>query len=274
MDGQDGASVGGAVASFDFSGQTVLVTGGSRGVGLRLTEAFLGAGAHVVTCGRHEPDPGDLPTVAGPDGVERTAVFMQTDIRQADQAKELVAFAAERFGRLDVLVNNAGGSPYKMAADITANFATAITALNLFGPFYCAQAANEIMQAQEHGGSIVNITSISGIRATPGAAFYGAAKAGLLNLTQTLSVEWAPKVRVNCVTAGLLDTGSGEDHYGGEAGLARVAATIPLGRLGTPDDVVGPVLFLASPASAFVTGSSLLAHGGDQWPAYIAAAAG
>jgi NAD(P)-dependent dehydrogenase (short-subunit alcohol dehydrogenase family) len=273
VDAHDGGA-GGSVAEYDFTGRTVLVTGGSRGVGHRLVEAFLAAGADVVTCGRHEPDPGDLPTRSGPDGVERTALFHETDVRQADQAKELVAFTTDRFGRLDVLVNNAGGSPYKMAADITANFATAITALNLFGPFFCAQAANEVMQAQEGGGSIINITSISGIRATPGAAFYGAAKAGLLNLTQTLSVEWAPAVRVNCVTAGLLDTGSGEDHYGGPEGLARVAATIPLGRLGTPDDVVGPVFFLASPASAFVTGSSLLAHGGDQWPAYIAAAAG
>ncbi len=273
MDAQDGGA-GDSVANYDFTGRTVLVTGGSRGVGRRLVEAFVSAGADVVTCGRHEPDPGDLPTRTGPDGVARTAVFKETDVRQADQAKDLVAFTTERFGRLDVLVNNAGGSPWKMAADITANFASAITALNLFGPFFCAQAANEVMQAQDGGGSIVNITSISGIRATPGAAFYGAAKAGLLNLTQTLAVEWAPAVRVNCVTAGLLDTGSGEDHYGGPDGLARVAATIPLGRLGTPDDVVGPVFFLASPASAFVTGSSLLAHGGDQWPAYIAAAAG
>jgi NAD(P)-dependent dehydrogenase (short-subunit alcohol dehydrogenase family) len=125
------------------------------------------------------------------------------------------------------------------------------------------------MAVQEDGGSIVNVASVSGLRPSPGASAYGAAKAGLINLTATLAVEWAPLVRVNCVTAGLLDTGAGDDFYGGPAGLAKVAATVPLGRMGTPDDVARACLFLASPASSYVSGANLVLHGGGEQPAYL-----
>ena len=119
--------------------------------------------------------------------------------------------------------------------------------LNLLAPLWCAQSAHKVMAVQEDGGSIVNVASVSGLRPSPGASAYGAAKAGLINLTTTLAVEWAPLVRVNCVTAGLLDTGAGDDYYGGPGGLERVAATVPLGRMGTPEDVAQACLFLASP---------------------------
>ena len=109
------------------------------------------------------------------------------------------------------------------------------------------------------------------MRPSPGASAYGAAKAGLINLTATLAVEWAPPVRVNCVTAGLLDTGAGDDFYGGPGGMARVAATVPLGRMGTPDDVAGACLFLASPAASYVSGANLVLHGGGEPPAYLGA---
>ena len=109
-------------------------------------------------------------------------------------------------GRLDVLVNNAGGSPSVPAADASPRFFASVVALNLLAPFYCARAANAVLQAGE-GGSILNIGSVSGVRPSPGTAAYGAAKAGLISLTQTLAVEWAPKVRVNCLTAGMVDTG-------------------------------------------------------------------
>ena len=262
-----------AQEALDFTDQVVIVTGGTRGLGLGITRAFLGAGAKVVVCGRHEPDEADLPRVPGPDG-DRVAEFVVADVREADQAQALVDVAVQRLGRLDVLVNNAGGSPYVEAAKASPRFFSSIVALNLFAAFYCAQAANAVFQTQESGGSIINIASVSGIRPTPGAVAYGAAKAGLVNLTQTLSVEWAPKVRVNAIVAGLLDTGAGADHYGGEEGLRRVAATIPLGRMGTPDDISGACLFLASPLASYVTGSDLLIHGGGEWPAYITAIQG
>jgi NAD(P)-dependent dehydrogenase (short-subunit alcohol dehydrogenase family) len=169
------------------------------------------------------------------------------------------------------LVNNAGGSPEVAAATASPRFSASIVALNLLAPLYCAQAANAVMQDQPEGGSITTITSVSGLRPSPGTAAYGAAKAGVISLTQSLAVEWAPKVRVNCLTAGLVATEGADDHYGGAAGLAAVAATIPLGRLGTPQDVAGLCLVLASPLSAYVTGANLVAHGGGERPAFLAA---
>ena len=150
-------------------------------------------------------------------------------------------------------------------------FFESIVALNLLAPLYCAQAANAVMQGQEEGGSIVNIASVSGIRPSPGTAAYGAAKAGLINLTQSLAIEWAPKVRVNCLSAGMVATEAADDHYGGPEGMAAVAATVPLGRFGTPEDVAGLCLFLASPLAGYVTGANLVAHGGGERPAFLAA---
>jgi NAD(P)-dependent dehydrogenase (short-subunit alcohol dehydrogenase family) len=247
-----------AQPTYDFSGQVVVVTGGSRGVGAGIVAAFVAAGAQVVTCGRTEAE------VPG-------AVFVTADVRQPDQARVVMDTAVERFGRLDVLVNNAGGGPFKEADVISARLFEAIIGLNLLAPFYCAQAAQHLMAAQSEGGSIINVGSVSGIRPSPGTAAYGAAKAGLINLTATLAVEWAPAVRVNCISAGLLVTDSGDDHYGGPDGLARVATTVPLGRMGGPDDVAGACLFLASPGSSYVSGANLVLHGGGEWPSFHAA---
>jgi len=258
-------------AALDFAEHVVVVTGGSRGVGRAITTAFLDAGARVVICGRREPDADELPRANEPGGGERKAVFVMADVREADQARAVMDAAAERFGRLDVLVNNAGGSPVVPAADSSPRFVASVVALNLLAPYYCAQAANTLFQ-QGPGGSIVNIGSVSGLRPSPGTAAYGAAKAGLVNLTETLAVEWAPKVRVNCVSAGLLDTGAGSEHYGGAGGLDRVARTVPMGRMGTPADVAGACLFLASPLAAYVTGANLVVHGGGEWPAFLRAA--
>jgi NAD(P)-dependent dehydrogenase (short-subunit alcohol dehydrogenase family) len=252
--------------ALDFSGQVVVVTGGARGIGRGISEAFLATGADVVVCGRKEPT--DLPDVDG-----HQAVFVQADVRESDQAAAVISAATERFGRLDVLVNNAGGTPAAPAADVSPRLFAQVVALNLVAPFYCAQAANAAMQSPGNGGSIINIASVSALRPSPGTAAYGAAKAGLVNLTRTLAVEWAPKVRVNCIVAGLVATESAEDHYGGPAGINAVAATIPLGRMGTPDDVAGICLFLASPLSSYVSGAAVEAHGGGEWPSFLNAAA-
>ncbi len=248
-------------ATYDFSDRVVVVTGGSRGVGAGIVSAFLNAGAQVVTCGRTESQ------IEG-------VTFVTADIRQADQAQRVMTTAVERFGRLDVLVNNAGGSPHAMADVASPRLIESVVALNLLAPFYCSQAAYAVMQAQSGGGSIVNVGSVSGIRPSPGAAAYGAAKAGLINLTSTLAVEWAPSVRVNCVSAGLLATGAGDEYYGGPEGFARVAATVPLGRMGGPDDVAQACLFLSSDQATYVTGANLVIHGGGEWPAFITALEG
>jgi NAD(P)-dependent dehydrogenase (short-subunit alcohol dehydrogenase family) len=137
-----------------------------------------------------------------------------------------------------------------------------------------SQAANRVMQEQAAGGAIVNISSVSALRPSPGTAAYGAAKAGLLSLTQSLAVEWAPKVRVNAVSAGLVATEDSLDHYGGPAGVERVAATVPSGRFASPGDVADAVAYLASPLAAYVSGANLVLHGGGEWPAFLRAAEG
>ncbi|NLA36043.1 MAG: SDR family oxidoreductase [Actinobacteria bacterium] len=250
--------------SIDFSGQVVIVTGGTKGIGRTIVERFLELGADVATCGRNEPE--SLPSVDG-----RTAMFQACDVRDAAQVQGFVDAVVERFGRLDVLVNNAGGSPHVDAADASPRFSESIIKLNLLAPLYFATAANAVMQNQR-GGAIVNVASVSGVRPSPGTAAYGAAKAGLLSLTTSLAVEWAPKVRVNAVTCGLIETEQAELHYGDAAGVARVAATVPLGRMGTPADVANACAVLASPLTAYSSGAQLLVHGGGEKPAFLGAA--
>jgi NAD(P)-dependent dehydrogenase (short-subunit alcohol dehydrogenase family) len=249
----------------DLSGSVALVTGGSRGIGRGIAQRLLETGAQVAICGRTEPE-------TAPAGGGREATFHQADLREPDQAAAVVDAVAEEHGHLDIVINNAGGAPSADAATASPRFSTAIIALNLLAPLHVSQAANRIMQGQGGGGTIVNIASVSGLRPSPGTAAYGAAKAGLINLTGSLAVEWAPKVRVNAVSAGLIETEQAHLHYGDEAGVARVAATVPLGRLGRPGDVAEACLFLASPRADYVSGANLVVHGGGERPAFLAAA--
>jgi NAD(P)-dependent dehydrogenase (short-subunit alcohol dehydrogenase family) len=253
--------------ALDFSGTVALVTGGCRGIGRGIAARFLTAGADVVVCCRHEPD--DLPEHDG-----RRAVFVGCDVRDADDVDRLVTAIVDRFGRLDVVINNAGGSPPADSATASPKFTAAIITLNLVAPIVVAQRANAVMQTQDSGGSIVNISSVSGLRPSPTTAAYGAAKAGLVNVTQTLAVEWAPKVRVNAVSAGLIRTEQSHLFYGDEAGIAAVGATVPLGRMGEPDDIADVCLFLASPLARYVSGANVVVHGGGERPAYLEAATG
>jgi NAD(P)-dependent dehydrogenase (short-subunit alcohol dehydrogenase family) len=247
-----------------MAGRVVIVTGGTRGVGRAVAARFLEAGAEVVVCGREAPE-------APPAHAGRAALFTAADVREPDQIERVVAFTTDRCGRLDVLVNNAGGSPAADAATASPRFSEAIVRLNLLAPLHFAQRANAVMQGQDSGGVIVNVASVSALRPSPGTAAYAAAKAGLLALTQTLAVEWAPRVRVVAVTAGMIRTELAHLHYGDEAAQARVAATVPLGRLGEPRDVADACLFLASPLASYVSGASLLLHGGGERPAFLGA---
>ncbi len=249
----------------DFTGKVAIVTGGGKGVGIGITTRFLEAGADVVICGRTAPD--RLPKASG-----KEAVFVAADVKDVEQIENVVQTAVDRFGRLDCLVNNAGGSPHVDATTVSPRFSASILALNLTAPLWFSQVANRVMQEQEEGGTIVNIASVSGQRPSPGTAAYGAAKAGLLNLTQTLAVEWAPKVRVNAVTAGLVKTEQAHLHYGDDEGMASVEKTIPLGRMADPADIGDVCLFLASGLSSYVSGANILTHGGGEKPAFLDAA--
>jgi NAD(P)-dependent dehydrogenase (short-subunit alcohol dehydrogenase family) len=232
---------------------------------LGITQRFLEAGAEVVVCCRHEPE--TLPAAGA-----RAASFVAADVRDPDAIDAVIATTRERHGRFDVLVNNAGGSPPADTASSPPRFSEAIIALNLTAPLVFSQRAFAVMREQDDGGAIVNIASVSGIRPSPESAAYGAAKAGLLNLTTTMAVEFAPKVRVNAVTAGLVVTEQAHLFYGDEAGIASVGATIPIGRMADPVDIADVCVFLASPLAGYVTGANVVVHGGGEAPAYMAAA--
>ncbi len=265
MDSATGpAASAGPAGAAGFGGRVAVVTGGTRGIGAAIARALLTAGAEVVVCGRTAP--GSPPEAGG-----RQASFVAADVRDPAQARAVIDAAVDRHGRLDVLVNNAGGSPAAEAATASPRLVEKVVALNLLAPFYVAQPANAVMQAQESGGAIVNIGSVAAHQAEPGSVAYAAAKAGLLQMTRALALEWAPRVRVNHITVGLIMTEAAASYYG-EDGGASVARTIPMGRMATPDDVAAACLYLASPQAAYVTGADLDVHGGGEIPArYLAA---
>ncbi|EYT65103.1 short-chain dehydrogenase [Dietzia sp. UCD-THP] len=243
-----------------LAGRVVLVTGGVRGVGAGISRVFREAGAVVVTCARRPADEGS--DVADLE-------FHSVDLRDPDAVRAMVDRIVDRHGRLDVVVNNAGGAPFALAADASPNFHSKIVALNLLSALTVAQEANRVMQPA--GGAIVNISSVSGHRPSPGTASYGAAKAGIDSLTRSLAVEWAPAVRINSVVVGPVRTELAEMHYGDADGVAAVDATIPMGRMADPRDVGQAAAFLASPLAAYITGAELLVHGGGEKPAFLSA---
>ncbi|WP_262321282.1 SDR family oxidoreductase [Acidiferrimicrobium sp. IK] len=238
--------------------RVVVVTGGARGLGLGLSQAFAAAGDTVVACGRRAPGP-----------AFDAGEFVACDVRQPDEVDAMIAAVADRHGRVDVVVNNAGGAPYAPAATMSPRLFERVIGLNLSGPFFVAQRANQVMQGQEDGGSIINIGSAAAGRPCPGTAPYNAAKAGLAVLGRSLAIEWAPKVRVNTVTVGLLLTETSAGTYGED--LAAVASTVPMGRLAVPGDVAAACLWLASPGARYVTGADISVDGGGETPSFLAA---
>lgn len=244
--------------AIDLKGQVAVVTGGTRGLGRHIASDLAAAGAVVVVCGRTAPD--DLP-----DNIH----FIAADIRDPDQAQALVASVVETHGGLNILVNNAGGSPNADAATASPRFFDSILKLNLHAPMYMAQAAYAPMKAAG-GGSIINIASVSGIRPSPQTAAYGAAKAGLLNLTQSLAQEWGPdQIRVNAIIVGLMQTETAEATYGDEDAQAGVAKSLPLQRMGTGHDIAGAILWLCSDLSGWVSGARINVDGGGERPYFL-----
>ncbi|MFB7331690.1 SDR family oxidoreductase [Streptomyces adustus] len=238
------------------SGRTVVVTGGTRGVGAGIARAFAAAGARVVACARRPPP--EEPAA----GVE----FVPLDLRDPPAVRAFF----DALPRLDVLVNNAGGAPYRLLADADAERHARVVELNLLAPLTASLAAYEHLRRAR--GAVVMVGSVSGSRPSPGTAAYGAAKAGLEHLARSMAVEWAPHVRVNTLVVGMVRTELSHLHYGGEEGVEAVARTVPLGRLAVPDDIGAAAVFLASDAAAYISGASLLVHGGGERPAFLDAA--
>ena len=233
------------------------MTGGVRGVGAGISAVFAGQGATVVTCARRP--------------VEGSSYeFHSCDVRDDDAVSAMIDAIVDTHGRIDVVVNNAGGSPYVLTADASAKFSRKIIELNLFGPLSVSQHANRHMQAQAQGGSIVNIVSVSGRRPSPGTAAYGAAKAGVESMTSTLAVEWGPRVRINSVVVGMVETEQSELFYGDADSIAAISRNVPLGRLAKPADVGWAAAFLASDVASYISGASLEVHGGGEPPHYLA----
>jgi NAD(P)-dependent dehydrogenase (short-subunit alcohol dehydrogenase family) len=242
----------------DLSGQTAIVTGGTRGLGRDIATHLAEAGCDVTVCSRNRPD-------SLPDGIS----YLACDIRDPEQVTAFVDAVAARTGRIDILINNAGGSPPHDAATASPRFIDALVRLNLLAPLYMAQAAYPHM-AKQGSGSIVNIASVSGARASPGTSVYGASKAGLLNLTQSLAQEWGKDgIRVNAIIAGLMTTENAAATYGDVTAQAKVGASMPLGRMGTGDDLAAAVLWLCSDLAEWVSGARLQVDGGGERPYFL-----
>ncbi|GAA2210145.1 SDR family oxidoreductase [Nonomuraea monospora] len=231
--------------TYDYTGRSVLVTGGTKGIGAGIAAAFQAAGAEVTVCARTEPE-------------HVAHRFVRADVRDPDQVDRLIG----GLGRLDVVVNNAGGSPPAPVDGTSPRLHARVIELNLTAPLLVAQRAYPLLA--ESGGAVVMIGSSSGARPSPGTSAYGAAKAGLHHLARCLAAEWAPLVRVNTVVVGLAATPDAAAHYNGRSELDGRA--IPAGRMATPDDVAQACLWLAAPG--YVTGAEVRVDGGGEVPAW------
>jgi NAD(P)-dependent dehydrogenase (short-subunit alcohol dehydrogenase family) len=246
----------------DMTGKVVIVTGGSQGVGLGIARAFLDAGASVLTCARSTFD---QPPAARTDDERARCVHMSADVRDETQIQAVVDATVARFGRLDVLVNNAGGQPPADTATVSPRFIKSIIDINLTGPMIFAQKAYQVMEKQDGDGCIINISSQASMPTGSGGALapYGAAKAGLNHMTRSLARAWGRKVRVNCVSLGWVETEAMAALLLSDPGQReQYTEGIPVGRMGTPDEIGGICVFLASPAASYINGATLWADGG------------
>ena len=245
-----------------FADRTAIVTGGGSGLGRAIALELARLGASVVVAGRR-PDP-LAETVALVDGGGGRALAQPTDVREPEAVDALVAAAVDQFGRVDVLVNNAAGNFVVRGEDLSPNGWRAVVGIVLDGTFLCSRAAGRRMIEQGEGGAILSVIASYAWTGGPGTVHSAAAKAGVLALTRTLAVEWAEHaIRVNCICPGPTDTeGAGAALWPTEEDRARVAATVPLGRLAAPDEVAAWAAALCSPYAGYITGENLTIDGG------------
>ena len=250
------------MTNINFKNKTVVITGGSKGIGLEITKTFLKHQANVIILARNKPK-------RKIQSKGNKGYFIECDIRNTESIDSALKDIASKYKSIDVLINNAGGAP--MADSLTASpkFHEAIIDLNLTAPLNLSQKIAKKMIKQKTVSNIINISSVTATRPTPGSAAYGAAKGALVNLTKTLAVEWAPKIKVNSIIVGYIETENSILHYGSKSEIKKVAKTIPLKRMGQPQDIANACVFFASDMAEWVTGSALEVHGGGESPAYL-----
>ncbi len=248
---------------FSVDGKVTIVTGGGTGIGAAIAEQFALRGAPVLIASRKaehlEPTRDKIRRAGG------KCEMLTCDVRDLQACQTMVGETVKHFGRLDVLVNNHGAGIAAPSLELSPNAWRAVVAINLDGVFFCAKAAASRFVEQKTGGCIINISSIAGISGSSTMPSYGAAKAGVVNLTKSLAAEWgAQGIRVNCVAPGPIDTeGAAPRVWPNEAVKQAVARSRALGRFGRVEEVALPCLFLASAAAAYVTGATLVVDGGE-----------
>jgi 2-deoxy-D-gluconate 3-dehydrogenase len=246
---------------FDLSERVAIVTGGNGGIGLGMARGLAGAGATVIVAARNAEK--SAAAVAELEGFGVKSAFVALDVAQPDSCRAMVAQVLDRFGRLDIVVNNAGMSIRKPPESYEDAEWLKVLDTNLTGAFICCQAAYPAMKRQG-GGKIINIGSMMSIFGGAYAAPYSTSKGGLVQLTKSLATAWAKdNIQVNAVLPGWIDTELTRDARAQVKGLnERVLNRTPAGRWGVPDDLSGVAVFLAAPASDFVTGAAIPVDGG------------
>lgn len=250
------------IERFSLAGKVAVVTGASRGIGRAVAVAFAEAGADVAVAARSE---GDLETLAKEiDALGRRALVVPTDVTKREDVESLIERTVAELGGLDVLVNNAGGSNFTSPlVGLRPAGWDKLRTLNLDSVFHATQLAAQKM-LEHGGGSIIQMSSVAGIEGAPGLSPYSAAKGGVRLFTQAVAKELAGSgVRVNVIAPGWIDTPLNDWMTKDQAILQTVEATIPMGRIGRADEIVGAAIYLASDASSYVTGATLVVDGGQ-----------
>jgi NAD(P)-dependent dehydrogenase (short-subunit alcohol dehydrogenase family) len=243
----------------ELTGKTVLITGASRGIGAAIAAAMAAAGARLALNSR-----GEESLRATADSIDGETLVLPGDVTDADVARGVVRDAVAGLGRIDVIVNNVGGSSFMVPfTDLRFSGWEKLVRLNVYSAVHVTQAAVGAM-LERGSGSIINVASVAGLGGTPGLIPYGASKAALISLTRSLALEFASRgVRVNALCPGWTATDLNRNLWEDEAASAALTATIPMGRWGRAEEMAGPAVFLASDASSFMTGQTLVVDGGQ-----------